>query len=335
VVWWKFTNRTSVKTIAVRQVTVTKKVVVKSISASGKIVSESETDLSFPVSQKIVKITVAEGDNVTKGQLLAVIENQSTANTVQSYKDARDISIRQKELFELNADDNKEQLGGDEQYRLKLREYDEEISRTAALYIAQLALLKNNYLYAPFSGTVVKVNSKVGEVATAGSTVVKIADLSQLFFELDIDQEDFGNLKINMPASVTLDAYPSKELSASITKLPLYVDEASNNSFTAQATFNNLFDVKPYLGMTGDIKVITQATNGEVNALYYDQIFADEEDRNFVWIQENGVLKKHFVETGLEGDIYTEIKQDIAKNIVVPVSDDVEVKEGYKARVIK
>ncbi len=333
--WWKFSNKSSVKTIAVKNVEQKKRIVTKTISASGEVKSEEEANLSFPLSQKIISLKVNEGDTVRAGQLLAVVENQNIVQTAQSYKDARDIALRQKELFERNKDDNKNQLGGEEQYEIKLREYNEEISRASAVYNAQLSLLKNSYLYSPIEGTVIDVTKVEGELASPGETIIKVADLNKLYFELKIDQEDFGELRVGMPATIVLDAYPNKDMSASISQLPVFVDSTANNSFIAKSNFKDTSEIKPILGMTGDIRIQTLVTDHEVNSLYYDQIFSDDQNKNYVWVLDKDVLKKYPVEIGIEGDIYTELKQDIDKQIVTPISDDIEIKEGYKAKVIK
>ena len=38
---------------------------------------------------------------------------------------------------------------------------------------------------------------------------------------------------------------------------------------------------------------------------------------------------------GLEGDIYTEVKTEINKQIIAPLTSDIEIKDGYKAKIVK
>ncbi len=335
IAWQKFSNNPKIQTVAVKNVTPEKRVVVKTVSASGKVKSVKEADLSFPSSQKITNIHVNENESVEAGKLLANIEGSNLYQTAQSYKDARDIAIRQKELFEKNRDANEKSLGGEDQYNIKLREYNEEISRASALYSAQWSLLRNTALHAPFAGTVIDVTKNSGEIASAGEVIFKIADLNDLYFELDIDQEDFGQLRNGMEATLELDAYPNTEFKAVITELPLFVNTDVNSSFTAKAIFKDSLAQKPFLGMTGDIKIHTESTQQEVDSLYYDEIYSDDEYDAYVWVLDKDVLSKQPIEIGLEGDIYTELKQQVDKQIVVPVSSDAEIRDGYKAKVVK
>ena len=319
------------KTIPVRKLYLENRIVVKTISASGEVKSSNQVDLSFPVSQRITSISVKKGDLIKKGFLLATIENQSILQTVKSYKEARDIDLRQRELFERNRESNEDSLGGSDQYDIKLREYNETVSQAEALYNSQLATIRNTYLYAPFEGTVIDVTKEVGETTTAGEIVIKLADLSKLQFEIGIDQEDYGQLKNGMSAEINLDAYPNYVFKGAVYEIPLYAD---GSAFVAKVSFNDA-DKQPLLGMTGDVKIASASSESEVKSLYYDEIYFDEQDKPYVWVEENGYISKFPIEIGLEGDIYTEVKTEINKQIIAPLTSDIEIKDGYKAKIVK
>lgn len=325
-------STTKSKTVPMRKLNLENRVVIKTVSASGEVKSVNQADLAFPASQRITAVLVKKGDTVKKGALLATLENQSIYQTAKSYKDARDIALRQKELFERNKNDNTDTLGGSDQYNIRLREYDEDVSQAEAQYNAQLATLRNTYMYAPFEGTVVDVIKDAGESAVASETIIKIADLTKLQFEIGIDQEDYGQLKNGLIAEINLDAYPNFTFNGAVSEIPLY---ANSSSFTAKVDFDATGDKNPLLGMTGDVKITSTTTGSEVKSLYYDEIFFDEQDRAYVWVVENDYISKFPIEIGLEGDIYTEVKTDINKQIVAPLTSDIEVKDGYKAKIVK
>lgn len=325
-------NSAKSKTVPVRKLSVENRVVVKTVSASGEVKSINQADLSFPASQRIIQIAVKKGDNVKKGAFLASLDSQGIYQSAQSYKDARDIAIRQKELFERNEDSNKDTLGGSDQYNIKLRELEENISQATAAYNAQLSAVRNSYMYAPFDGTIIDVTKEEGETSTAGEIVIKIADLSKIQFEIGIDQEDYGQLKNGMSAEISLDAYPNYKFKGKVNEIPLY---ASSSAFTAQIDFEPNSEKTPLLGMTGDVKIASESTPNEVKSLYYDEIYFDEEDKPYVWVVDGEYISKFPIEIGLEGDIYTEVKTDINKQIVAPLTSDIEVKDGYKAKIAK
>ncbi|MDC0449159.1 efflux RND transporter periplasmic adaptor subunit [bacterium] len=325
-------TRDKIKTIPVKTVTIRDRTITKTVAASGEIKSNQDAELAFGVAGKVQKIYVEKGEVVEKGTLLAMQDNYGAAQSVQSYKDARDIALRDRELFIENYETNLEGYGGKDEYLIALRGEDEAVSKAEATYQSHLATLQNTYLYAPFSGTIVDVYLKGAETAAATTVVLKISDEGDRIFEIDVDQEDFGLLKEDQEVEVELDAYDKHIFNGKVSKLPTYANGGDSPSFTIEITLDAVEDKEPLLGMTGDAHIIVDKME-MANSLFYDEVFYDEEDKPFVWVLDNDLIVKHPVETGLEGDIYTQITTSVDKTIVVGLNDDVEMKEGYKAKI--
>lgn len=327
-----FNKKTSI-TVLVRKVEVENREVRKTVSASGIVKSSNQADLSFIATGKILSINVSENESVKKGQLLAYIDSSLQNQTVQSYKDARDIRIRQKELFEEEEETNKNLLGGKSSYEIKLREYDEAISQAQAAYEAQLSVLSNYYIYAPFDGVITAVNYKEGEAALAGNPVISIADLDNVVFEVVLDQEDYGSVKQGQDVEIELDAYNDNIFKGKVSSLPLYADSLKGG-FVVESSFENNGETA-IVGMTGDAFMITEKTEGQVPSLIFNEITYDESDNPFVWILEDRKVRKYPIETGLVGDLYVEVKTDLSdKTVLVPATEGIDIKEGFIAKVI-
>lgn len=327
-----FNKRTSI-TVLVRSVKIENREVRKTVSASGVVKSSNQADLSFSATGDVIRLNVKENDTVKKGQLLAYMDSSSLNKTIQSYKDARDIRIRQKDLFVEEKDANETLLGGEDSYKIKLREYDESISQAEAVYQAQLAMLSNYSIYSPIDGTVMAVNYKEGEVAIAGSPAITVANLDDIVFEVVLDQEDYGSIHEGQDVEIELDAYDSDVFNGKVTSLPLYAD-TTRGGFVVKSNFESN-GKSARVGMTGDAFMITAKTQESVPSLVFNQISYDESDNPFVWIVEDNKVKKYPIEIGLEGDIYVEVKTDLSgKNIVVPATENLDIKEGFIAKVI-
>ena len=322
-----FRRKTSI-TALVRKTEVQNREVSRTVSASGTVKPKDYAELSFLTNGKIVKINVEENESVKKGQLLAYLDVSSQREVVKSYKDARDVRIRQKELFEEEKHTNEKLLGGESSYEIKLREYNEAISQAEASYQAQLAILSNYYIYAPFDGTVLSIQKKEGETAVAGSPVLVVADLNEVEFEIVLDQEDFGLVKEGMDAEIKLDAYEDQIFKGKVSSLPLYSDP-TRGGFVVKSLFNNDKELIK-VGMTGEINIITEKTERAVPSLIFNEISYDEDSNPYVWVVESKKIKKLPIEIGLEGDLYTEVKTDLTgKSIVVPATESVEIQEGF------
>lgn len=328
-------GNTKVKVTPVKKVNLEQQVVNKTVSASGEVKSVHEANLAFPATQVITAIYVDKGDVVKKGQLLASLENGSVLETIQAAKDARDVAIRNRDLFINDKDNQKRVLGGQKAYDIKLRTYDELLSQAEASYQAQLLTNKNMYIYAPADGTVIDVTKKVGEIAIGGTPLIKLANVDEIQFEVSIDQSDFGYLKVGQTAEISLDAFPNTTFTGKILELPSFTNGNTSGSFLVELAIDPKEDKKILLGMTGDAKLTVATTQNPVAALYYDQIFFDEQDKPYVWVADNSYVTKLPVEIGLEGDVFTEVKTQIAKQIIVPVTADTEIKDGYRIKIVK
>ncbi|RJR26485.1 efflux RND transporter periplasmic adaptor subunit [candidate division WWE3 bacterium] len=321
-----------VKSLQVKETKIENRVVNKTVSASGAIKSKSTVNLSFPSTQVISQITVKEGEKVTQGQILAYLESSIQYQSTQAVRDARDIVLRKRDLFVSDRETNEKTLGGSDQYEIRLRQYNEEVSQAEASYQAELARFQNYYITAPFTGTVVDITKEVGETAATGEAIIKMSNLEDLYFEINVDQEDYGSLKIGQSTEISLDAYGNRKFQGTVSELSLYAGDIGD--FTVKIEFEESGEFLPSLGLTGDAKIVVDTTSQEVPSLYYDEVFYDEEDRPFVWVVRNGYLSKYPVEIGLEGDIYTEIKSSPEFPIVIGLNQDIELAEGYKAAIV-
>lgn len=333
VVWALFIKPKNL-TSQVKKVELEKKVITKNISAGGVVESINSADLSFSATGRVTAIKVKKGDTVTKGQYLAAVDTRSSFQTAQSLKDARDYYQRELDYYIERKPDNMDTYKGSTGYDLKLRGLQEKVSQAEASYQAQLALMGNSYIYSPFEGTITEVNKELSENATLGEVVIKLADLNNLKFVIEVDQEDYGLIKAGMPVEIKLNAYDDLHtFKGTVTNLPFFADPTTKN-FEIEMSIASEPGFQVLLGMEGDAYIQLATTGTEVSALSADDIAYDLEDKPFVWVVRDGKLAKLPIELGLEGDIFTEVKTQITETIVVPAKDSDKLTEGYTAKII-
>ena len=187
--------------------TVSKKTIVETVNASGKIYPEVEVKISSDVSGEITELNVQEGDSVTKGQLLAriyadiyasqrdeasarVVQSQATVANSQAALDALKATVdqdrvtynRNKDLFDQKVISKSEF----EQFETKLRssqaQYNAALQNIRSLSAGvvsartQLGAANKNLgrttILAPMNGVVSMLSVKKGErvVGTAQMT---------------------------------------------------------------------------------------------------------------------------------------------------------------------
>jgi HlyD family secretion protein len=243
--------------VAVDQVT--ERDIIETVSASGKIQSESEVIISPDVSGEIMELPVKEGDRVEQGQLLVKIDpdiqqsnverleaalNTSKANlaNAQSRKAQSQARLtnskanyeRVKQLFE-------EKVVSQSEYDASLSEYDVaqsdveaanqsvEASRfqvksaQAALKEAEKSLTRTE-IYSPVTGTISKLNFEKGErvVGTSqmqGSEIMKIADLNEMEVLVEVNENDIIRVGLGDTCDIEVDAYLDHDFKGIVTNI--------------------------------------------------------------------------------------------------------------------
>jgi len=332
VVYLLFFRKTGV---SVKEIRIKNEVVKRTVSAAGVVKSQDEANLSFTTAGRVLDIAVNKGDIVTKDQYLAVLDNYAESQTAQALKDARDIAQRDLELYIEDFESNMDAVGGKDEYRIEKSKYEELLSKAEALYQAQLGSLSKTYIYAPFEGKVIDIYKEVGETALAGTSVFKVANENLKIFEIDLDQEDYGFLKEGQEVEITLDAYEDKIFSGKVDSLPNYIKTDGGGDFIIEIILNGEDTEKTLLGMTGDAFIILSKTDKEVRALTFDEIQYDIEENPFLYVFHKDKVEVQYIELGLKGDIYTEIRSAIEKPIIQESDAKHNLEEGLKVKLIK
>jgi HlyD family secretion protein len=130
---------------------------------------------------------------------------------------------------------------------------------TAALQSAQLDL-DHTKITAPVDGVVVSRNVDVGQTVAASlaaPTLFQIAqDLTKMQVDTNVSEADVGRVRVNQPATFTVDAYPGQVFTGNVTsirKAPINVQNVI--TYDAVIGVSNL-DLKLFPGMTANVKIL-------------------------------------------------------------------------------
>ena len=130
---------------------------------------------------------------------------------------------------------------------------------TAALQSAQLDL-DHTSIAAPVNGVVVSRNVDVGQTVAASlaaPTLFLIAqDLTKMQVDTNVSEADVGRVRVNQPATFTVDAYPGRVFTGNVTQIrqaPINVQNVI--TYDAVIGVANL-DLKLFPGMTANVKIL-------------------------------------------------------------------------------
>ena len=249
--------RSGTKAVAVRIEPVQRRDLVASVTASGQVRPQTKVDLSSDITGKIVRLSVKEGQMVSKGQFLLQIDAQQAeanvqrteatlsaarasaaqarANLLQAEKAlSRSLEIK-KTNEKLISDEQVEQLRtAVEVNRALLEAQNHLVEQNVAALSEARSLLGKTTIYAPMAGRVTRLNVEGGETAIMGTlnkdaaTLLTISDMSVLETKVKVDETDVARIKIGDSAVVQVDAFPDTTFVGRVTKI-------SNSSVKALA----------------------------------------------------------------------------------------------------
>ena len=242
-----------------------KRTIVETITANGKIQPEKEVKISPDVSGEIVELTVKEGDNVVKGQLLLRIKpdtyisqkdrslaaiSSARARLAQSeaqFTQAELAFKRSKQLYDEQTISKSEFEQAQATYTVAKSEVDAGkftvISTEASLKEANENLTKTS-IYAPMSGTVSMLLVELGERVAgtnlmAGTELLRVADLARMEARVQVNENDIPRVKLGDTALIEVDAYLDQKFKGIVTEI---ANSAKTTGVSADQVTN--FDVK-------------------------------------------------------------------------------------------
>ena len=278
-----------------------KRDIVEVITANGKIQPETEVIISPDVSGEIVDLVVKEGDEVRNGQYLLKIKpeayqmarnraeaslNNSRARLKQAEAQLEMANLdyqRNKQLYEEDAISTSEFEQSQTSYNTALAEKEAAefsvMSAQASLDEADESLTKTS-IYAPMSGTISSLSVELGErvVGTSmmtGTEMLRIADLSRMEVEVEVNENDIVRVSYHDTALIEVDAYPDTKFTGVVSEIPVSAnttgvttDQVTNfmvkilllsESYEDKISERNPYPLRPGMSATADIQTNRKA----------------------------------------------------------------------------
>ncbi|MFD2582532.1 efflux RND transporter periplasmic adaptor subunit [Pedobacter vanadiisoli] len=188
---------------------------------------QSLVSISTPLEGIVKSTDMLQGKRVTKGALVAVMQNPEFIQMQQDYLDyksqlqfLKQELDRQEELAKENVNSKKALQKARSEYQSVNARLLGQRSKLSLLNISFPALEKGQIqktfnLYAPMSGYVTQVNTNIGAFASTTDVLFKIADTEHLHAELTVFEKDVPKLKLGQKVRFVL-ANEEKERIATV-----------------------------------------------------------------------------------------------------------------------
>jgi len=265
----------------------------QTVSVTGEIIPENQSDLSFQVGGEISQIYVDVGDKVEKGQRLVQIKAGTLPAELEQAEKALEA---QKQTYKDIKE--KDDTYSDEQRRSQ--------RATVEQYEAAIQKVKVNLyrtvLYSPIDGIISQRSVDLGEIIAVTDVVLTIIGEGGLELQADVPESDIVKVAVGQKATITLDAFSSdEEFEAEVVEIePASTVIQDVVYYRVKLKFDGSDErIKP--GMSADVDIKTDERNNVL--MIPSRAVKTEGDQEYVEILKDGNLtEKINVKTGLKGD---------------------------------
>ena len=197
---------------------------------TGDIIPYSKNMIASQTAMRIEKIHVEVGDYVKAGQLLVKMEESAYLQAKLQLENLKTDYSRSYALHETGGV-SKQVV---DQLKTQLDVTEESVAN----------LYKNTYLLSPIAGIVTAPMFDNGDM-TGGQPILQVQQLKPVKIKLNIQEQFFSAIKLNMAASIKLDVFPDREFQGKVHLVYPTVDAVSHTVTTEIVWNNDRLELRP------------------------------------------------------------------------------------------
>jgi RND family efflux transporter MFP subunit len=153
------------------------------------------------------------------------------------------------------------------------------------------------------SGVVASRTVDPGQTASAGGQLMRIVDLHTVYFEANLSEKDFVQVKVGQPVVVEVDALPGKQFVGHVAKVLPTASVLSRNFRVRIEIPNTAGDLRPGMFARGNVKVGVQ----KAALLAPKDALTERHGDTMVFSLEGKKAKMHVVQVGIVNTHVAEI----------------------------
>lgn len=279
--------------------------------------------VSSDANGKIVRMNVDMGSTVSKGQVIAKVDDEMIQLQIQSVdvniEGAKNDDQRYENLSKENA------VAGVTVEKTKLGLKSAEIQKK------QLQKqLRSTNLIAPFSGTVTKKMIDLGSVVGPGSQLIELTDISSLKLTVNVPERDILKFKMGKEVEVTADIYQGRKFKGKVTNINIVADQAHN--FKVQITVSNA-SRELMAGMYGSVQLGNSQSKTALSIPRKALIGSSKSPK--VYVVRNGKAKLISFNAGTSDGEFVEVISGINAGDKIVTKGQVNLEDNSNVKISK
>lgn len=312
--------------------------IVPKLEFSGSLDPEWQADVAAKVDGRIEKVYVREGDAVTKGQVLAILEQTDTnANLIiaqGSFLDAQtnlrkaetDLQ-RYEELFKRGAVSQK----AVDDYRFARDNAAAKLESARGTLQGVESKSTGTVLVAPEDGIVSKRYYQEGYYAKAGTPIIAVADISSLKTIIHIPEGQISGVDVGNEAVIKVPAYGDKKIVGEVTRIAPVADLPSH-TFEAEVSVDNSQDLRA--GIYANVSLVALPKENVLTIPLNAIVMRDDQQTVYVANAE-GVVQRRVLNIGYTNDQVVEVVSGLTEKDLIVIEGHHKLREGSKINLEK
>ena len=298
---------------------------------TGKVEPRDEIDIKPQISGIISEILVEAGDHVNNGDIIAkikVIPEEAQLSSAENRVAVAEITLSEaKSMFERTKQLYEKKYESREKYETDLAAY-ERAKRELDQARDQLTIVRdgvsaanaqgsNTLVRSTVTGVVLEVPVKVGSSVIQantfndGTTIAKVADMTDLIFKGKVDETEVDLLREGMEVKISVGAIAGSEFPAVIEKIaPMASDANGTNTFEVKAALSASESANLRAGYSANANVILERADSVLAVS--ESVVEYEGDKAYVYVLTDSVPSQKFERreftAGLSDGIMVQVK---------------------------
>ncbi len=290
----------------------------QAVYATGTVEPTIMIPISPRSSARLVELKVDEGSMVSKGQVLAQLEDDELQSSIKQLQAREDFARKE---FERNSILVKNNATPKKNYDQAKADWEAAIAATQIVK-AQADYLK---LTSPDDGLIIKRDGEIGQTIPTNTPVLWLSCCAPLRISAEVDEEDIAKVEVGQKVLIRSDAFAEQIFNGKIQAITPKGDPIARSY---RVRIELVGDTPLKIGMTVETNIVINEKENAIlipsSSVYKDKVLL---------IADGRVVEKQ-LSLGVKGAKQTEVIDGLTIDDLVIINHDQKLKTGRKVNAI-
>ncbi len=324
--------------IPVRVAEMKKRIIARSTTVSGSVVSDLDVTVLSETSGRIVSEKLEIGKKVKKGEALVSVDSepyriqldiaQANFEGAEAVLEQSKVDFERSKILHESGDLADSQF---DQVKLAYQSAKSTFGVAKANLAAAKRALRLSSVRAPFAGEIASKLVKLGGALAPGTPVAQVVDSAHLKVEVGVGEDEIGALEKGHPAKVRIPTLSSEEYPAEVASVGVKPLQP-----TMTYPVEVIFKQAPEGMRIGMIANVDLQVGQEQNSLAVPvEILTDRFDKMYLYVIKDGKAEERLVELGLKVGRDAVITSGVEEGEQVVVYGQSNLTDGATVKVVE